>query len=254
VRPPGPGCRGRPGRAPRRGAAIALGAALCAGMAATAPLAAQVVGHPPARSPYRDITTHQGFTLFAGRFAGNPGAAGLGARPGLMLGARLEMRLSSAVGLWATFAQSWSGRATIDAGGDTSKISGSIKVRLVLADLALALNLTGDKTWHGLAPYVAVGAGIATPSAKVVDPGGYELGSNFTLVPTIGTRWYLARSLALRVEARDYYYRYTYPLSFFTLPYAGHANGSTLLPLSAPERKWAHNFTLWAGVTYGFTF
>jgi hypothetical protein len=218
--------------------------------------AAQDVGHDPDKSPYTDLLTHQGFTVFVGRFAGNTGAAGTGARPGLILGTRLQMRLGAPVDLWATFGEVWSSRMTIDAGGDTARVSGNRKVRLLLADLALVLNLTGDKQWHSLAPYVGLGLGIAWPSAKVVDPGGFELGSNFALVPTVGTRWFVSRSLALRLEARDYYYRYQYPLAYFanTRPFAGHANGSPVLPLSASDRVWYNNFTLWAGVTYGFTF
>ncbi len=212
------------------------------------------MGNAPERSPYRDILTHQGFTLFAGRFAGNTAAAHTGARPGFMLGARLQVRISSAVDIWGTFGEVWTSRLRIDAGSDTAKIIGNLNVKLVAADLALALNLTGDKTWHGLAPYAALGVGITAPSAKTVDPGGFELGSNFSIVPTIGTRLFIARSLAVRFEVRDYYYRYTFPLSYYARPFNAHADNSPVLPLSESDRQWYNNFTLWAGVTYGFDF
>jgi hypothetical protein len=219
-------------------------------LAAPRGLAAQDVGHQPEQSPYRDILTHQGFTVFAGRFAGNTGAAGTGARPGMVLGARLQMRVSAAVDLWATMGQALSGRERFDVSGDTTKDMGSIKVRLLLADLALVLNLTGDKTWHGFAPYAAMGIGLAWPSQKVVDPGGFELGSNFTLVPTLGTRWFVSRDFALRLEARDYYYRMSYPLQYYplTLTHQG------LVPYSVSDRQWYNNVTFWFGVTYGFNF
>jgi len=217
-------------------------------------LAAQQVGTAPERSPFKDILTHEGFTLFAGRFAGNPGAAVTGVRPGFMFGGRLQIRLSTALDAWATLGEVWTNRLQINAGSDTAKVMGNLNVRLLAADLALALNLTGDKTWHGFAPYVAVGAGLATPSAKVVDPGGFELGTDFTVVPTIGTRFFISRSLALRFEARDYYYRYTFPLFFFDRPYLAHANGTSVLAQSVGDREWYNNFTLWVGVTYGFNF
>ena len=238
----------------RRVLATAIAVPLCLCASVPAALRAQQVGTSPERSPFTDILTHEGFTMFAGRFAGNPGAAGTGARPGFMLGTRLQVRLSSALDIWATMGEVWTRRLRIDASGDTAKNMGNLNVRLIAADLSLALNLTGDKTWHGLAPYVALGAGIAAPSAKVVDPGGFELGTSIAVVPTIGTRFFISRSLALRFEARDYYYRYSFPLSFVTVPYAGHADYSSVNSLGVGDQVWYNNFTLWVGITYGFNF
>ncbi len=232
----------------KAGRRVLLLAALLGALPAA--LAAQgEVGNEPERSPYRDIFTHQGFTLFAGRFAGNTGPAHTGPRPGLAIGARLQVRISGAVDIWASFGEAMSSRERLDVSGDTTKDMGSIKARLLMFDLAMALNLTGDKTWHGFAPYVGVGAGIVAPNHKVIDPGGFELGSNFTLVPTIGTRLFIARSLALRFEIRDYYYRYTFPLDYYQAP--GHQG---VIPATEASRQWYNNLTLWAGVTYGFDF
>lgn len=224
---------------------------------AAAPAVAQQVGTPPERSPFQDILTDEAFTLFAGRFAGNTNQAGTGARPGPMLGARLNVHVSSALDVSATFGEVFTSRRVINAGGtvlDTATNAGSLKVKLITADLGLQLNLTGTKSWHRIAPYAYVGMGLTTPSAKVVDPGGYELGTDFTIVPAIGTRVFISRSLSLHLEARDYYYRYTYPLAYFDRHYAGHANYSPVLPQSVGDREWYHNFTLWAGLTYGFNF
>ena len=237
--------------------AALLAAPLCACAVVPAALSAQdVVGHQPEQSPFRDIVNKQGFTLFAGRFAGNSGPAGVGARPGLALGARLQVRLSGPLDFWATFAEAASSRRVIDASGDTAKVTGIQSLRVLLGDAALALNLTGNKTWHGFAPYVGFGLGVTAPAKPVLDPGGFQITTAFALMPTIGTRWYLSRSLALQLEARDYYYRYQYPLSFFapTRPFAEHSDGSPVLPLSQSDRAWAHNLTLWLGVTYAFTF
>jgi len=221
----------------------ALALCLWAG-ASVRPLAAQQVGVAPEHSPFADILTHESITFFAGRFAGNANDAGTGARPGLMLGARFQVRLSSALDAWLTLGEVSTSRLRIDAGGDTAKAMGNLTVKLLAADLDLALNLTGDKTWHGLAPYVALGAGIAWPSTKVVDPGGYEL----------GTRYFLSRNLSLRFEARDYYYRYSFPLFYFDRPYAPHTNGDPVLPANGPDRVWYNNVTFWVGVSYGFNF
>jgi hypothetical protein len=221
----------------------------------SAPLTGQeVVGHQPEQSPFRDIVNKQGLTLFAGRFGGNTGPAGVGARAGLALGARLQVRLSGPLDFWATFAEASSSRRVIDASGDTAKVVGDKSLRLVLGDVALALNLTGNKTWHGLAPYVGVGLGVAVPSHGVLDPGGFQITTAFAVMPDVGTRWYFSRSLALQIEARDYYFRYQYPLNFYNRPFAGHADFTPVLPVTQSDRAWAHNLSLWLGVTYAFTF
>jgi len=236
-----------------RNLALALAAALCVGASAR-PAAAQQVGTAPENSPFRDILTHEAFTVFVGRFAGNPNDAGTGARPGMMLGARLNVHLSSALDASATFGEALTSRHRIDAGGDTARVMSSINVRLIAVDLGLQVNLTGDKTWHGLAPYAYIGLGLTTPSAKVVDPGGYELGTNFLVVPALGTRYIVSRRLSVHVEARDYYYRYSFPLFYFDRPYALHADGTPVLSNAVGDREWYNNYTVWFGVTYGFNF
>jgi hypothetical protein len=217
-------------------------------------LAAQEVGTAPEHSPFQDILTHEGITLFAGRFAGNANDAHTGVRPGLMLGGRLNVRLGSALDFSATFGEAFTSRLRIDAGGDTARVVGNVNVRLLAADVGLQLNLTGDKTWHRLAPYLYLGAGITTPSANTVDPGGFALGTQFTVVPALGTRFFVSRGLELRFEARDYYYRTNFPLSFITVPYAGHTDYSPINSVLVGDSVWYNNFMLWVGVTYGFNF
>jgi hypothetical protein len=248
------GGRGTRGAA-SRGLGLALAAVLGVGGTAPARLAAQeVVGHRPDQSPFRDITNKQGFTLFVGRFAGNTGPAQAAARPGLIVGARLQVRLSGPLDFWATYSQASSSRRVIDASGDTAFVVGVENLRLLFGDVGFGLNLTGNKTWHRLAPYVGLGAGISTPAHTVLDPGGFQITTAFALMPTIGTRWFFSRSFALQLEARDYYFRYQYPLSFYNRPFTGHTDGTPVLDVSQSDRAWAHNVSLWLGVTYVFTF
>jgi hypothetical protein len=240
-------------------------AAVLFGLAALAPAAGVsqvVVGNTPDRSPYRDIVSPQSLTLFVGRFAGNSGAAGVGARPSLAYGLRLGIRLSGPVEFWATVGEAASSRHSIIADTsvthtDSARRGPDIKLPLLLADLALALNVTGDKTWHGLAPYLGLGLGVVAPTHTVSDPGGYSVALNFALTPTIGTRWVLSDALSVRIEARDYYFRYQYPLAYFdtlNLHYAGPPPRKSVLPLGTVDREWANHVTLWLGVSYGFTF
>lgn len=219
-------------------------------------LAAQV-GHEPDRSPFHDLTTRQGLSISIGRFAGNPGAAGVGARPGLLAALRFDTQLSGPADLWVSVGRIASSRYVIDATKDSAtRRSGPIDMRIIAADLGLALNLTGPKTWRGIAPYVGLGIGVLSPTPARTDPGGYQAGTNFAFVPTIGTRVFIGRAVALRLEGRDYYFRYEWPLLYYTTPQD--ANGKELPPavldLTTPGKQWTHNFTLSVGLLYAFTF
>jgi hypothetical protein len=248
-------------RAARAGAWLAA-ACLAAAAARPAALAAQQVGNPPERSPYRDIIEHQSITLFGGQFGGNPGRAGVGAMAAWAFGGQLAVRLSGPVDLWVTLGEAASRRHSIIADTNVTKTDSArpgpdVNLPLVLADIGLGLNVTGDKTWHGLAPYVGASLGIVAPTQKVTDPGGFTVGTNFSLVPAVGTRYFLGRTLALRLEVRDYLFRYQYPLAYFdslTLHYTGPPPRSAVLPLGTTDRQWVHNLTLWLGVSYLFTF
>ncbi|MDP3775627.1 MAG: hypothetical protein Q8Q85_15305 [Gemmatimonadales bacterium] len=237
--------------APTRGRAVGVVGLRCAviGLAIAAPVRAQV-GHDPASSPFHDLTTTQGLTVSFGRFAGARTAAGVGARPGTYVGLRFDTRLSGPADFWASVARVASSRRVVNP--DTVvTVTGPVDMPLIAADLGLALNLTGAKTWHRLAPYVGLGIGVLSPTKTVTDPGGYQAATNFSFVPTIGTRVFVGRALAIRIDARDYYFRYEWPLSYY-----GSVDGvfPPVFDPSTPARQWTHNFALSVGLTYTFTF
>lgn len=215
-------------------------------------LSAQV-GHEPAASPFRDITSRQGLTAVTGWFFGNQAEVPVGARPGLLVGARLATRLSGPLDLWVTAGRVASSRFVVNPDTtDAERVSGPVSYTLVAADITMGLNLTGAKSWRGLAPYVAFGFGVVTPTHKVVDPGGYEAGTNFTFVPTLGTRLFVARTLAVEAELRDYFIRYEWPRDYFV------PTNSALTPVldshKYDDRDMTHNAVLSLGLSYRFTF
>ncbi len=235
----------------RRGAGIA---ALAAALGA-APLAAQV-GHEPGASPFRDLVTHQALTFSLGYFAGNKAEAGVGWRNGTVYAGRLDTRLGGPFDLYVSLGTVATKRYKIDTTLDSAtRVSGPVKRTLVAADLGLVLNLTGAKTWRGLAPYVGFGAGELFPTKSETDPGGYNAGANFSFVPFVGTRVFVGRSVALRLELRDYFFRYEWPLRyFFPLDNNGNAISPPVLPSTSKDKQWTHNLTLMVGFTYGFDF
>ena len=220
-------------------------------------LSAQV-GHDPQHSPFQDVTTHQTFTPFISQFFGNRAQAGVGAQAGLAVGGRFATALSGPLELWATFAVINSRRNVIDPSlPDSTRVSGPIDYRLVSADLGIALNVTGQKTWHGLSPYVGIAFGVVAPTSTVTDTSGYQANSNITFVPTIGTRVRIGRILSLTVEARDNLMRYEWPCSFFgpTIVCASTTKAPAVLdPNTERDAQMTHNFTLTAGLSFHFNF
>jgi len=120
------------------------------------------------------------------------------------------------------------------------------------ADLALGFNLTGLKTWRGLAPFIALGAGVLVPTERTTDPGGYEARQNFTFVPSLGARLALSRSLSLHGELRDYLIRYEWPLAYFQ------PNNTAVTPVldsgAHGEKDWTSNLALSFGLSWRLSF
>lgn len=234
--------------------APALGGWLLLLAAAAAPGTARAqVGHEPATSPYRDVSTRQEFSVGGGWFNGNPSEANVGARPGPLMHFRLATRLSGPLDLVVTVALVNSSRYVVNPDSPlTSRTTGPVNYDLVIPDLMVGLNLTGRKSWHRVAPYLGMGIGMEMPTSSTTDPGGYEAGTNFTFVPTFGTRVYLSRSLALQAEVRDYFIRYEFPLFFFS------PNNSAVPPVLDPtkydEKDLTSNWAFTFGLSYRFNF
>lgn len=238
------------------GVSLATLTGTCAALALAALAPAQAraqVGHDPGHSPYRDVTTRQELTVGAGRFGGNPSEANVGARPGPMMHFRLATRLSGPLDMVVTLAFVNSSRYIVNPDSPlTSRTTGPVNYDLVIPDLALGFNLTGRKSWHGLAPYLGMGIGIEMPTTSTVDPGGYEAKSNFTFVPTFGTRIFLGRAFALQAEVRDYFIRYEFPLAYFS------PNNTAVPPVLDPaqydEKDLTSNWAFTLGLSYRFNF
>lgn len=226
----------------------------CITICAAAPLGAQV-GHDPARSPFRDITNRQQLTVFAGHFGGARTQPGVGARPGTMWGIKFESRLSGPLDLALSLSRIASTRWVVDPLVPPPRTSGPVDYTLNAADAAVSLNLTGSKSWHGLGPYMGLGFGLVAPTRGRTDNGGYRAGSNFGLVPFIGTRVHVTRTLAVRVEARDHYFRYEWPLAYFN-PLDANQNpvANPVLGVDDSDTQWTHNFAIAIGLTFAFNF
>ena len=182
--------------------------------AAAAPLAAQV-GHPPAASPYQDITDGHSVTPIVGYVAGGGGRFGIGAHNGLVYGLRYDVRTGKTLQFGLSYAQGDLDRFIVDPFVRLDRrLSGPVDQLTRFLDLSVQLNVSGGKGWHGIAPYTGVSLGIAFGRDMAADTSGYEFGNKFYAAPQLGTRFFLGSHLHLRAEARAAFWKLKYPLTF----------------------------------------
>ncbi len=187
------------------------------------PLAAQV-GHDPNRSPYRDIVKGKSLTLLYGDVGGDGGKIGVGPHNGQSYGVRFDLRLGTPIQFGLTVAKANLTRLIVSADDSVNnRVDGPVDQNLTMVEAALQLNLTGRKSWHHLAPYLGGSLGYLTGSslpASQPDSSGYKFGSKFYVAPAVGLRILLGQSLHLRLEARQLFWKLSYPNSYRLEPAA----------------------------------
>ena len=216
-------------------------------------LAAQV-GHPPSDSPYHEIERGSYFEAFGGRVFGTGGFLRLGPRDGTSEGGRIVIRgkntLQISLGGWTAGTQ----RTVINAQDSVAKRDkGLFPQRLIAGEIGIQLNLTGGKTWNGLAPYGGVSLGLVHgQGGPPSDTSGYSFGNKLFFAPTIGSRWFLGQRLYARVDVRALFWKLTYPVSYSlepsqqpgtaANPNAVNTTGSTSQYTATPEIRFGFGF------------
>jgi hypothetical protein len=210
------------------------------------------VGHPPRSSPYRDIRKGHTFTAMGGYFKGNGGKFGIGPHGAAVFGARYDIRSSSALQIGIGVYHGSLERLVVDPFVVlANRVKGPVKQAVTFAELALQFNLTGGKTWHRLAPYVAASGGVAFAGSTPTDTSTYKFGKKLYLAPAIGFRYFVTDRLHLRAEARATFWKLNYPPTFQQAP----REDPTAPPVLAGSstREWTSSRWLQAGLGYSFS-
>lgn len=187
-----------------------------------APAAAQV-GHLPTQSPYRDVETRHEFTFFGGRYSAGEDPISIAPRDGPMFGIRYQIHLGGPAFLAARWSHVNSERFAIDPTkvGPARQL-GKEKVGLNLYDLALSLNLTGQKSFHHIIPVINLGAGVASCGCSVEnDP--YSFGTPFAFTFGGGLKFVPGGRFQLMIDWSDYLYQLKYPNAYYVIPPGGTA-------------------------------
>ena len=217
-----------------------------AALLAALPAAAQV-GHDPASSPYLDLEHKQEITWLFGYLSARPDPAGVAPRSALMTGVRYELNLVGPLDLSADLTRSFSERTVIDPTKPlATRVLGTESSPVYSADVALAVDLTGRKSWHHLVPQVRGGLGVVSSNAK--DPSGFSFGTPFAFSVGAGVKWVPGGRFQLRADVTDRIFKLNYPASF----YVAASDGSSVLTAATPTSFYTHQAALTVGVSYLF--
>ena len=212
------------------------------------------VGRQPAESPYHDILNARWLDLSGGKVYGTGGPLLVGPRNGALAGARITFRgnhaLSLSLGGW------WANtvRHVVDANDSVAtRVKPDISHTLIAAEFAIQFNLTGGKSWHRLAPFTAIGIGLAKAQATPkADTSGYSFGTKFYFAPSLGTRVMLTQSVALRLEARALFWSLKYPASYSVEP--SKQPGTTSAPNAVNITGKTGGYTVTPALVAGLSF
>lgn len=206
------------------------------------------VGHLPENSPYRDLETSQEFTFFGGHYAAGKDPIGIAPQGGPMYGLRYEVHVGGPAFLMARWSHVNSERFAIDpTKSGTAAQLGKANVSINLYDLDLALNLTGEKSFHHLVPVVNFGAGVASCGCAVKsDP--YTFGTPFAFSFGGGLRFVPGGRFQLRLDWNDHLYQLKYPTAYYVTP----TNGTPAVNGKQARSFWKNNRALTVGASLLF--
>jgi hypothetical protein len=201
------------------------------------------VGHLPDKSPYRDLETRHEFTLFGGHYNAGEDPIKVGPQNGPMWGFRYQVHVGGPAFLMARYAHVNSSRNAIEPGKlPPARDLGKHNVNLNLYDVSLAVNLTGEKTYHRIVPVLNVGGGIADCGCKVTgDP--YSFGTPFAFSFGGGLRYAPGGRFQITADWNDYLYQLKYPTDYYVNPTGGTAAASA----DQARTFWKNNRSLTIG-------
>lgn len=214
--------------------------------------AAAQAGHAPEKSPYIDLLAKQSASLIAGYLSGTRGKANVGPSHGPLAAVRYDHIIGTPMDIYVQLGFAHLNRFVVDPSKPPeTRTTGPVKQDLIMMETGLSLVLMGRKTWHGFSPYVGGGLGVAFETGLSAEPSLYEFSTKGVLIPYAGLKWFPVQALAIKVEGRDYFWKLSYPTSFYVPPAVG---VPPVLTAVIPAREWTMHPTILASIGYTFQF
>jgi hypothetical protein len=206
------------------------------------------VGHLPQNSPYRDLDVRHEFTFFGGQYSAGEDPIGIAPRGGPMFGARYQLHLGGPAFVMARWSHVNSERFAIDpTQPEPARQLGKHNVALDLYDIDLALNLTGEKSFHHIVPVINHGAGIGSCSCSV-DSDPYTFGTPFAFSFGGGLKYVPGGRFQLTLDWSNYLYQVKYPTAYYVTP----ASGTAAVTGDQARSFWKNNRALTLGASLLF--
>lgn len=219
---------------------------LVALLAAT-PAVAQV-GHPPEASPYNDLEFGQELTALFGYVKARHDPAGIAPKSAPMIGLRYEISLVGPLALSTDVTAAFMSRDVVDPEKPlATRSQGTQTATTYAADVALAMNLTGRKSWHHLVPQVRAGLGVMRSDAKDAT-SGFAFGTPFAFTFGGGLKLVSAGHLQVRGDITDRVFKLSYPDAYYRLT----SDNTSVVSTSTPRSFYTHHAALTIGVSYLF--
>jgi len=218
-------------------------------LAVAMPAAAQKVdvGYSPPKSPFRDLEYHQELTLFGGYFSAAGEVSGASPKSAAMEGIRYEVTVGGPAQIYARFARVSSQRNVIDPTKPAAtRQLGSQSWPVYLVDAGLSLNLTGQRTFHGVVPIIAMGGGLVSDLDKQVDADPFNVGTNFAFSFGAGLRMVPGGRFQVRADVGTYMFPIKYPTQYYVTA----SDGSAVIPSDQAKTSWKRNGAFSLGVSY----
>ncbi|MBA3657377.1 MAG: hypothetical protein H0W69_08505 [Gemmatimonadaceae bacterium] len=207
------------------------------------------VGYPTSRSPFTDLEYRQELTVFGGQFKAGTEPAAVAPRSGPMVGARYEITVGGPAQLYVRGSRVFSERRALDPTKPVaSRFLGVSKTPLYLADLGVSVNLTGQRSFHGIVPSLAVGAGVASTLNSKVEKDPYKFGTTFAFSFGGGLRILPTERIQIRVDGGTHMYQIRYPTEYSTSA----SDNTTVIPSGQAKSFWKSNPSITAGLSYLF--
>jgi hypothetical protein len=168
---------------------------------------------------------------------GSGGKVSAGPADGPILGTRFDLHLAGPGSIQAGVNWGSLNKILIDPNAEEgSRSIGPVRQSVYMLDAGLILTLTGQKTWHGFAPYFGASLGLAFAGTVEGDTlSTFDFGTRFIFGPQLGLRWHPVPRVFLRLEGRDMLWKLSYPEEFFD------GDSPVLDPLLNKNTDWTHN-------------
>ena len=202
-------------------------------------------------SPYRFLDSSQEAGVFGAHISTGESSLGLHSSSGVAFGVRYAIVLSGPFMIEADVMYFPTRHAVLDTLVVDSAFSriGEADHSLVIGTAALRVNLTGQRTWNNLQPFILFGAGGVAEVSRDKDAvntapqdARFEFGTSFAGKVGAGVAFVPTGGVAIRLDASNLLWKVDTPAAFL--------RGNIGRPI--PTDEWVHNLTFTAGVSILF--